>query len=108
MRLDELVDTDRTALFPLTSETELAGGSGENEVSGAVNDQVDNGWPIVAIRVQTIPEYGQLFVEAVNHLSTSEDVRIPTSPTPSRRFKRSSSKVLIAILTNILLATWTP
>ena len=38
------------AFFPLTSETEMAGGTGENEVSGAVTDRIDKGWPIVAKR----------------------------------------------------------
>lgn len=64
------------ALFPLTSETEMAGGSGENEVSGAVNDRIDNGWPIVAKRVRTIPEYGQLFVDAFDHVLKPEEVTI--------------------------------
>lgn len=64
------------ALFPLTSETEMAGGSGENEVSGAVNDRIDKGWPIIAKRVRGIPEYGQRFVQAFDHISTPQDVTI--------------------------------
>lgn len=64
------------ALFPMTSETEMAGGSGENEVSGAVNDRIDKGWPIIAKRVRTIPEYGQLFVKAFAHVSAPEEVTI--------------------------------
>lgn len=64
------------ALFPLTSETEMAGGSEENEVSGAVNDRIDKGWPIVAKRVRTIPEYGQLFVEAFDQINAPEEVTI--------------------------------
>ncbi|RLJ51869.1 cytochrome c peroxidase [Litoreibacter meonggei] len=64
------------ALFPLTSETEMAGGSGENEVAGAVNDRIDNGWLIIAKRVRIIPEYGQLFVDAFDHVTTPEDVTI--------------------------------
>lgn len=64
------------ALFPLTSETEMAGGSEENEVSGAVNNRIDYGWPIIAKRVRTIPAYGQRFVAAFDHISTPEDVTI--------------------------------
>jgi len=64
------------ALFPMTSETEMAGGSDENEVSGAVNDRIDKGWPIIAKRVRTIPEYGQLFVDAFETISAPEDVTI--------------------------------
>jgi cytochrome c peroxidase len=64
------------ALFPLTSEAEMAGGSEENEVSGAVNDRIDKGWPIIAKRVRTIPEYGERFVAAFDHISSPEEVTI--------------------------------
>ncbi|SFR39940.1 cytochrome-c peroxidase [Litoreibacter janthinus] len=64
------------AFFPLTSETEMAGGTGENEVSGAVTDRIDNGWPIIAKRVRTIPEYGQKFVDAFDHINAPEEVTV--------------------------------
>jgi len=64
------------ALFPPTSETEMAGGTGENEVAGAVYDRIDNGWPIIAKRVRTIPDYGARFVEAFDHVTSPEDVTI--------------------------------
>ncbi|MGC1498151.1 MAG: cytochrome c peroxidase [Sulfitobacter sp.] len=64
------------ALFPLTSETEMAGGTGENEVAGAVYDRIDKGWPIIAKRVRSIPEYGQHFVAAFDHINAPEDVTI--------------------------------
>ena len=43
------------ALFPLTARFEMAGDPEENEVSGAVNDRIDNAWPIIAKRVRIIP-----------------------------------------------------
>ncbi|MEP3347560.1 MAG: cytochrome c peroxidase [Litoreibacter sp.] len=64
------------AFFPLTSETEMAGGTGENQVSGAVTDRIDNGWPIIAKRVRTIPQYGQRFVDAFHHITAPEQVTI--------------------------------
>ncbi|WP_298260518.1 cytochrome c peroxidase [uncultured Litoreibacter sp.] len=64
------------AFFPLTSETEMAGGTGENEVSGAVTDRIDKGWPIVAKRVRTLPEYGEKFVEAFHHITAADQVTI--------------------------------
>ena len=64
------------ALFPLTSETEMAGGTGENEVAGAVYDRIDKGWPIIAKRVRSIPEYGHRFVAAFDHINTPKDVTI--------------------------------
>jgi cytochrome c peroxidase len=64
------------ALFPMTSQTEMAGQPRENEVAGASNDRVDYVWPIIAKRVRTIPEYGQMFVDAFEDVASSEDVTI--------------------------------
>lgn len=64
------------ALFPLTSDTEMAGGTGENEVSGALMDRIDNGWPIIAKRVRDIPEYGEMFVAAFDHITSPDQVTI--------------------------------
>lgn len=64
------------ALFPLTARFEMSGDPEENEVSGAVNDRIDNAWPIIAKRVRTIPEYGALFIEAFENVTRSEDVTI--------------------------------
>ena len=76
--LPEGIDTvlAAQAFFPLTSETEMAGGTGENEVAGAVTDRIDNGWPIVAKRVRTIPEYGRKFVAAFPHITAPHEVTI--------------------------------
>ncbi len=64
------------ALFPITARFEMAGDPEENEVSGAVNDRIDNAWPIIAKRVRTIPEYGEMFVAAFDHIDRPEDVTI--------------------------------
>lgn len=64
------------ALFPMTAQFEMAGNTGENEVIGAVTDRIDLGWPILAKRVRTIPEYGQMFVDAFDHIDRPEDVTI--------------------------------
>lgn len=64
------------ALFPLTARFEMSGDPEENEISGAVNDRIDNAWPILAKRVRTIPEYGALFVEAFDDVDAAKDVTI--------------------------------
>ena len=64
------------ALFPLTARFEMAGDPEENEVSGAVNDRIDNAWPILAKRVRTVPEYGEMFVGAFDHIETADQVTI--------------------------------
>lgn len=64
------------SLFPLTAQFEMAGNIGENEVTGAVHDRIDNAWPILAKRVRTIPEYGDMFVAAFDRIDTPEQVTI--------------------------------
>lgn len=64
------------ALFPMTSETEMAGHSSENEVAGAVNDRIDKGWPILAARVRAVPAYGPLFLRAFPQLGSTADITI--------------------------------
>lgn len=64
------------ALFPMTSQFEMAGDPGENQVAGAAYDRIDNVWPILAKRVRGIPEYGEMFVAAFDDVETSEDVTI--------------------------------
>ena len=72
--LDNL--TAAQALFPLTAQFEMAGNPGENEVTGAVHERIDYGWPIIAKRVRTIPEYGEMFVAAFDHIDTPDQVTI--------------------------------
>ncbi len=64
------------ALFPLTARFEMMGDPEENEVAGAINDRIDLAWPILAKRVRTIPEYGDMFVAAFDHIDRPEDVSI--------------------------------
>ena len=64
------------ALFPITARFEMAGDPEENEIGGAINDRIDNAWPIIAKRVRIIPEYGQMFVDAFDEVSAAQDVTI--------------------------------
>ena len=64
------------ALFPMAAQFEMAGNLGENDVIGAGNNRIDRGWPIIAKRVRTIPEYGQMFVQAFDHIEEPGDVTI--------------------------------
>ncbi len=45
------------AIFPMTSQFEMAGNPKENEVAGAIHDRIDQAWPIIAKRVRIIPDY---------------------------------------------------
>ncbi|KIT16628.1 Cytochrome c551 peroxidase precursor [Jannaschia aquimarina] len=64
------------ALFPMVAQFEMAGNPRENEVAGAIHDRVDYAWPILAKRVRTIPDYGEMFVAAFDDVATPEDVTI--------------------------------
>ncbi len=64
------------AIFPLTAQFEMAGNPKENEVAGAVHDRIDAAWPILAKRVRIIPEYGEKFVAAFEHVLKPQDVEI--------------------------------
>lgn len=72
--LDNIVAAQ--ALFPLTAQFEMAGNPGENDVIGAVRNRLDRGWPIIAKRVRTIPAYGEMFVQAFDHIDQASDVTI--------------------------------
>ncbi len=64
------------ALFPVTSQFEMAGDPKENEVAGRAYERIDYVWPLLAKRVRIIPEYGRMFVAAFDDVETSEDVTI--------------------------------
>lgn len=64
------------ALFPMTSQFEMAGNPRENEVAGAAHDRVDAVWPILAKRVRLIPEYGEMFVKVFDDVAQPSDVNI--------------------------------
>jgi len=64
------------ALFPLVAQFEMAGNPKENRIAGAVHDRIDAAWPILAKRVRTIPEYGEMFVDAFDTVDRPSDVSI--------------------------------
>jgi len=64
------------ALFPMTSQFEMAGNPKENEVAGAAHDRIDAVWPILAKRVRVIPEYGEMFVRIFDDVAQPSDVNI--------------------------------
>ena len=52
------------ALFPLTSETEMAGNPEENKIAGAAYDRIDYVWPLLVERVRGIADYVEQFSRA--------------------------------------------
>ncbi len=64
------------ALFPLTSETEMAGNPEENKVAGAAYDRIDYVWPPLVERVRGIPAYLDMFRQVDPSLATAGDLSI--------------------------------
>ena len=64
------------ALFPMTSQFEMAGDPKENQVAGAAYDRIDAVWPIIAKRVRIIPEYAEMFVAAFDDVTRPLDITI--------------------------------
>lgn len=64
------------ALFPLTSETEMAGNPEENKIAGAAYDRIDYVWPLLVERVRGIPAYLDLFRGADASIATAGDLGI--------------------------------
>ncbi|PRY85799.1 cytochrome c peroxidase [Donghicola tyrosinivorans] len=64
------------ALFPMTSDAEMAGTPDENEVAAAVHDRIDKGWPILTARVAQNETYAQMFSAAFSDVDAPEDITI--------------------------------
>jgi cytochrome c peroxidase len=64
------------ALFPLTSETEMAGNPEENKIAGAAYDRIDYVWPLLVERVRAIPAYLDMFRQVDPSIATAGDLSI--------------------------------
>ena len=66
------------AMFPVTSNAEMAGQKGENSIANAavIDNLAGKGgvWKQIATRLQANPEYVQLFIEAFNDINTASDI----------------------------------
>ncbi|MEM9583353.1 MAG: cytochrome c peroxidase [Pseudomonadota bacterium] len=62
------------ALFPMTSQFEMAGNPKENEVAGAIHDRIDAAWPIIAKRVRGVEAYAQMFAKQDVQQATIADI----------------------------------
>ncbi len=70
--LDNIVAVQ--AMFPVTSATEMAGQLGENEIADAAVVGPVGVWDALAVRLQDIPEYVELFIDAFNDINQASDI----------------------------------
>ncbi|WP_366111670.1 cytochrome c peroxidase [Aestuariivita sp.] len=64
------------ALFPVASETEMAGQPGENPIAGAAFDGAHHVWPLITERVRNIDAYVPKFTEAFDNVNDASDITI--------------------------------
>ncbi len=64
------------SLFPLIGEVEMMGNLEENEISPAVNQRIDYGWPLLIERIRNFPDYEPLFVKAFEDVNSFKDIDI--------------------------------
>ena len=63
------------AMFPVTSPTEMAGQVGENSIAdAAAAGDLPGVWELLALRLQAIPEYVELFVVAFPDINEATDI----------------------------------
>lgn len=62
------------AMFPVTSGAEMAGQPGENPLADAAALGAQHVWPLLAARLQAIPAYEPLFVDAFPDIFTAKDI----------------------------------
>lgn len=68
--------TAAQALFPLTAQFEMAGDPEENPIARAAAARSDAAWPLIARRVQEIPDYEALFVAGFDDIHSASDITI--------------------------------
>lgn len=64
------------ALFPMSSDAEMAGTPDENPIGAAFSDKIDKGWSMVAQRVRNVPDYTPRFIQAFPQVNTTDDISI--------------------------------
>jgi cytochrome c peroxidase len=63
------------AMFPVTSDAEMAGEKGENPIADAIADgNLISVWQQLAERLQKIDEYVKLFIAAFADINTAQDI----------------------------------
>jgi cytochrome c peroxidase len=63
------------AMFPVTSPTEMAGQVGENSIAdAAAAGDLPGVWELLALRLQAIPQYVELFVVAFPDINEATDI----------------------------------
>lgn len=62
------------AMFPVTSQIEMAGDPEENDIAASRRERIDHVWPTIAQRIWAIGEYVDMFVDTYDDIDSAGDI----------------------------------
>ena len=62
------------AMFPVTSETEMAGSAQENDIAASRRERIDHTWPVIARRIWANGTYVEMFKESFGDVNQAGDI----------------------------------
>lgn len=62
------------AMFPVTSQIEMAGDAEENDIAASRRERIDHVWPVIAKRIWAIPDYVAMFRETYEDVDSAGDI----------------------------------
>ncbi len=62
------------AMFPVTSETEMAGSAEENEIAASRRERIDHTWPVIAKRIWANGTYVEMFKQTYEDVDQAGDI----------------------------------
>lgn len=62
------------AMFPVTSETEMAGSAEENDIAASRRERIDRTWPVIAKRIWANPTYVEMFKDTYADINQAGDI----------------------------------
>lgn len=62
------------AMFPVTSETEMAGSAEENDIAASRRERIDRTWPVIAKRIWANGTYVEMFKDSFSDVGQAGDI----------------------------------
>ncbi|MGB7433265.1 MAG: cytochrome c peroxidase [Ahrensia sp.] len=62
------------AMFPVTSQIEMAGDAEENDIAASRRERIDHVWPVIAKRIWAIPDYVAMFRDTYDDVDSAGDI----------------------------------
>lgn len=62
------------AMFPVTSQVEMAGDPEENDIAASRRERIDKVWPVIAQRIWAIDDYVEMFADTYDDINSAGDI----------------------------------